>query len=357
MKIKILTFFNVGNPGADLQAYALCRYLSQEGHEPELIDYRPQAIRQAKGPVAGLADSLPFLPKRLWGAYPGFHRDVCPDTGQRYEEYAQLRHDPPPADAYICGSDQIWNPKLLGGRVDPAYYLDFGPDRIRRISYAASFGGTTLSADQRDDARQLLQKLDYISVREKSGAEQVRDICGREAAITVDPAILVEDYGPVCANNREPGSYFLLYPVVKTKEAYTAALRAARAAGKPLLTIASSLRPWSVPGRPVRPRGLAEWLGLFKNADCVITNSYHGTICALHFHRPFVVVPLSGDISSRNVRLEELCAALGLEERVADGAGKDVKDAMKGRISWQQVEKGFAEKREHSKAFLREALS
>ena len=131
MKIAVITYHYSNNKGAFMQTYALCRFLRDMGHELSIIDvrqkeYTPWYIKLAKSIIVGAR-----LKKEMGLHYPPLTR--------RYYSFEELQNNPPEADCYIVGSDQVWNPNISKDLM-LAYFLDFGEKDVRRISYASSFG-------------------------------------------------------------------------------------------------------------------------------------------------------------------------------------------------------------------------
>ena len=86
---------------------------------------------------------------------------------QRYNSFQELLNNPPEADIYFCGSDQIWNTQIKNG-LDPAFYCDFAPMKATRASYAASFSISQIPKEHESFVKSQINKLNYISVRENS---------------------------------------------------------------------------------------------------------------------------------------------------------------------------------------------
>lgn len=156
MKIKTITCHDVYNVGASLQACALVTYLRKLGHDAQIIDYKPDYLSNHY-PLWGLGNpaydkpvirelyNLAKLPGRLKARngkrkaeYDRFTAEFLPLTPRRYTSNDDLKQNPPEADVYFAGSDQIWNCFFPNGK-DPAFYLDFAPAGSVRASYAASF--------------------------------------------------------------------------------------------------------------------------------------------------------------------------------------------------------------------------
>ena len=158
MKICTITCHDVYNFGASLQAYALQHYLESLGHEVEIIDYRPAYLYKKYDWKAFTSRKFEkfnsiFITRWMFRCakwcYLRFSlgRKKCFDeftkrylhlTPVSYHNFVELQRNPPQADIFIAGSDQIWNPLFPNGK-DPSYYMDFASHGTKRISYAASF--------------------------------------------------------------------------------------------------------------------------------------------------------------------------------------------------------------------------
>ncbi len=349
MKICIATFYNITHPGAVLQACALSRTLEHMGHEASIVQYPIQSARNPS--MNTVYSALTKVPQKQ-RAYRRFVTEYLRET-RAYRTVEELVADPPEADAYICGSDQIWNPRVTGGRPDPAYYLSFGEPSVRRIAYAPSFGGESISPEHQMAMKEYLQRFDALSSREMEGCEFVQNLTGRPAELVLDPTLLRDDWAELARPRQSKGSYVLIYQLQKSPGIYAAATSLARKLGKPLLNIDASLKLWTRPGKCVRPLDPAEWLGLIHNAAAVVTNSFHGTAFSILFKRPFYAVALTGHKARHFVRMKNLCGGLGLQERCVQGA----EDHLGGAdIDWDAVELRKNALRKSSFSFLERAL-
>ncbi len=102
-----------------------------------------------------------------------------------------MKQNPPEADVYFAGSDQIWNCFFPNGK-DPAFYLDFAPAGSVRASYAASFAMDDIPEEWKPDVKRRLSGLDHISVRESSGAAIVERLGIPGAVQVMDPVFLLD---------------------------------------------------------------------------------------------------------------------------------------------------------------------
>ncbi len=290
MRIGIITFHFVWNHGAALQAYAMCKALQGMGHDALVIDYRPWSLRAYRpwSLVSYLKPTLwRSLPSaaRMRLAYRSFGRRYVPQTPRRYFWASHLMADAPRFDAYICGSDQIWNVHLH--RFDPAYYLSFAPKASSRlIAYAPSFGNfDPLASEFRDDIAGLISRIDCLSAREEEGRAFIRDLTGRECPLVLDPTLLA-DYDAVTARPRRAGEYIAAYPMDMSDEFVGLVEAASRALGLPVLLLKNQRSPLKC--SRLADLGPSEWLGYVRQARFVCTNSFHGTVFAVLFHKAFL---------------------------------------------------------------------
>lgn len=325
MKICTITCHNVNNFGASLQATALCEYLRGLGHDARVIDYMPVRRHSSRRsrlrtilewplfrPVARLIDNYREYRRRDRRRRFASYLSALPLTG-RYTSLCQLRDNPPQADLYIAGSDQIWNPRLANGR-DPAFYLHFGPASVRRASYAASFASGRLPVDSFHNMQSRLSHLDHISVRESSGLDILSSL-GYEGRQVVDPVFLLpRSYWDTAADSSEihhKGDYILLYGFDAGSLIMDTARRLSKETGLPVISIS----PCPVKGvkKNYCNAGPLEFLSLVRGASAVLTESFHALAFAMIFHVPFYAFRRSENL---NARITDFLATLGLSRRL-----------------------------------------
>ena len=352
MKLGILTFHFADNYGAVLQAYALQTYLETLGHEVSIINYQPGYItngghlrfprskRDIYADARVIFIKIALFRAALTGktrkaAFAAFRTRHLKTNRREYTTLAQLRAEPPACDAYICGSDQIWNPPARAG-VDAAYYLDFGTKTCRRISYAASFGRAAIEEDYKKDIGRLLAGLDAVSVREKSGLELVKNLAGRDASWMPDPSLLLNDYQPVITKP-EDEDFVFSYCLRGNNFIADVQKFVAKALHTQLILPYNSQQRWSSNGKVVY-LGPSEWVGRIRYARTVVTNSLHGTIFSILFRKPFIAIPLAGRKQNLNERVMSLLTRLGLKDRLLCGTRQaDIRRLMDTRVDWEDV--------------------
>lgn len=339
MKIGILTFWwSEDNYGQLMQCYALQKYLRNMGHEVFLIRfrdvYKPQTpfykrVMKAFNPIK----LYNFIRNRIRNrrvlaeqknhnrSFDTFRAKYISMSEHFYGSFAELKNNPPEADIYIVGSDQVWNPQCVGYNTIEslhAYFLDFGSKNTKRMSYAASFGQTSLSPEIQETITPLLQKFHYVSVREESGV-RICKTCGCDIAEWVpDPTMLLsaEDYRKLYedSNIQKPSKkYLLLYMLgnecdFDIKNVYDFAQRK----GIEVVYVTGNL---VLDRYPKQFATIPEWLCLLDNAEYVITNSFHCGVFATLFHKQFGIVALAGSFAGMNARIESLFELRGTGKR------------------------------------------
>ncbi|MBK8116975.1 MAG: polysaccharide pyruvyl transferase family protein [Candidatus Accumulibacter sp.] len=374
MRVKLLTYHFSDNYGALFQAYALRQWFRRQGVEAEFINYHPRYVEEG-----GSFDQL--LNPRQWRknmtigylkathlywsvfgngrqrlAFDDFRRQYLGVGGVRLMESSQAA-GAAEADLLVCGSDQIWNPSVQKG-LDPVYFLDFGVhSRVRRISYAPSFGRSELAPSFHAEAGRLIGRLDAISVREQSGVDIVRTVTGREAQCVPDPTILLGDFSELLAARREESERHVFCYALRTAEVIRdVAEHVAKAYGARLISPCSARQRWRAIGTGVEP-GPLEWLRLLDSASTVVTNSFHGVALSVIFNKPFVAVELPGKRGALNERVLNLLTHTGLLERVVNSADPKKLDSVMTRgIDWSGVNYQLAQMRAVGVRFLMDQM-
>lgn len=343
MKIGIVTFFRAPNYGAMLQARALWCYLKGRGHEVYFVDH----------------DFGGEHPQPLWRCLVARNVRAVKTKLRQYVRHrcTLFSADSPvapldyPFDAVVVGSDQMWNPRWMKPHI-PVVFLAFA--RCKRISYAVSFGVAEWGGNCREEVRGLLAGFEAISVRERSGVEIVRELCGRSAEVMPDPTLLwnASFYEKLLGGRTQADSFvfsFFLDEFASGADADRCERAVSRAIGVKRVRHAYDHGPFplSLYCRLLKVRrkiGIEEWFSYLSSARFVVTNSFHGTVFSLLFHRPFVVVKHEGSAAGMNDRLLTLLSAFGLEERFVTAEELASEPAfLSAVIDWSAVD-GVLEK-------------
>lgn len=339
MRIGVMTYWSWDNYGSILQCFALQKCLRDMGHEPFLIRYDPdldmrdplstrllrklnphELARVVKRRIRRIAfaDNATLLKRKE--AFAAFISECLAVSERVYPDGETLRADPPLAEVYIAGSDQIWNQGRGCGHVATAklnrsYMLDFGTDNLMRIAYAASWGGSGVPCVLRKQIGRLLERFAAVSVRETTGADCCA-CCGcSDAKVMPDPVFLLErkDYENISAvSSVALGAapyVFVYYLHNKSALGLRQIRKAVEKHGKRPIVVTANDEFGDGNSFVPAPE---EWLGLIRNAAYVITNSYHCCLFSLIFGKPFDRIPQRGFTHSQNDRFDTLIQHWGL---------------------------------------------
>ena len=364
MKAGLLTFYHLHHYGAILQAAATQRALASLGWDCETIDYFVnQDIRILKPPTTpGRAVNDAYNAahyaalRRKWRRFEDFSRAHLNLTARRYKSLGELRGAALPYDLLISGSDQIWNPTIFpGGRFDPVFFGAFSP--LRKIAYAPSFGAARLPEGMEEELKGYLSAFSHLSVREVSGRDIVRDASGREAAVVLDPTLLLtaEDWAALAAERTVRGEYILCYCISRSAPLEPYIRRLAEETGLPVLQLCGTRRKVHPKAKLIQDAGPAEFLRLFRDAAYVCTNSFHGTVFSVLFHRPFFTAVAPAELQEpERSRTFSLLSRLGLEDRVV---GKGDSAGLRDRPRWPAAQERLDAARQGALAYLKAALA
>jgi hypothetical protein len=368
MKIGIMTFWwSEDNYGQLLQCYALQKYLRDAGHDAYLIRYDPrndyvksslwEKILGSVNPV-GFVKYCIYTIKGRWSAresiilgrfrkFNDFRNKYIKQSDKVYYSYNELVESPPEADVYIVGSDQVWNFSQFSiNRIRSrlkAYFLDFGKTEIGRIAYAASFGKEEIAADHVKEITPLLQKFDYIFVREKSGLD-ICQKCGVSKAQWVpDPTMLLkaDDYRSLYTESiiKIEGPYCLMYMLKnETDFSMKVVYNWARRKNLKIVYVTGNSR---FDKYDKIYATIPEWLYLIDNAEYVLTNSFHCAVFSLIFEKKFGIFPRAGNSVGLNSRFTSLFEMFDIKERYVI----DFFAIMDIDINWINVNKKLEEYR------------
>lgn len=367
MKIGILTFHNAHNFGAMLQAFALKKKIRQFGHEVEIINYCNQNIdkRYGKRLKVKIGKGDIKHPRRLilkiQEHFDNYYKQ--PAWTRQCEKFQEFMYtyllennkkkisikelEETSYDAIIVGSDQIWESWITGG-LDDAYLLNFR-FKGRRIAYAGSRFGTSIPQEEIKLLKQCLNKFEYISVREEPLKEILSHEIDKDISCVLDPTLLLkgEDYLEIL---KEPNhcmeSYVFAYFVVEDKILMECAEYIAKEKGIKLIELHYYMQKELKSHNQIADIGPNEFLGYIKSAELVLTNSFHGTVFSILFHKNFY------SICKNNMRIENLLATLGLEKCCIYNKSM-INDIY---INFEHVEAMLENKRKESIQFLEKAL-
>lgn len=356
MKIGILTFhYSKNNYGAVLQAYASFTILRKLGHEPIMLNLKPQNKKSI------ISNLKLWLISRLNGNYKfeNFRGEHLKVTKPLYT-YKDCSEQNKYFDYFYAGSDQIWRPIMARERIY-RYFLDFVEDNKVRISYAASFGTEFWEGkpDMIPLISNMLQKFDAISVREDTGVDICKNIFNVNATHVLDPTFLLEaeDYNTIIKQNHPSTS-------IKQKD-YVAFYLLDNVTGQGAIskTIQKiyGLETKNIYGKNIRIlkqqlfrfNTVSSWLKNIRQAKYIITDSYHCIIFSIIFKKQFLCLINEKKGASRII---SLLNSLGLEKQISSIDDIDT-TKINAPIDYSMVSKKLNQQKIKSMNYLKTALN
>lgn len=290
MKTALITLHSINNPGSAFQAYALNKYLNDNGISNFIINYQPSYSIIGKNKIKGIIRVLVFLPNEIMirKKYVRFMRNQMVLSKKKYYSIVSLKKNPPIADIYISGSDQLWNFDYDCGR-DSAYYLNFvGCER--KISYATSIGKKDLDENSLNQLITQIEDYDCLSVREESTARLLTVKMERDVRWVCDPVFLLaqKDYLKFVGTNCY-GKYAVVY-LSSSSSLLNNALMYIREKMRLIIIQVGGNRKRFDCDIHLKCVGPEEFLNLIYHAELVLSSSFHATAFAHIMHKNFAVI-------------------------------------------------------------------
>ncbi len=356
MKAVIMTFHAVPNYGAALQAYALQEALREYFDTVEIVNYTPQYIRN-EYQYFNCYSIFSFI-LSIW-SFPSFAKKISnfkkfqlqyfsltKASGKTTEDLGDIE-----ADVAFLGSDQIWNPEITNG-FDAAYFGKINwSKKITIASYAASIGKVSLSCNEQNEIRNLLCNLDNISVRESDAKDMLQPYTDKKICTVVDPTLLVgRKFFDKLIRPIQQRGYILIYSLTGNPETEAMAVKISKYIEKPIIEL-SGRRKGIVKKkhRVIYTAGPSEFISLIANADFVVTDSFHGTVFSLLYHKKFISIPHK----TRGGRIVNLLSICGLSERMTNQFSKLL---VENDIPWTSVDEKIEIAREESKNYIESVM-
>ena len=327
LKIAVITRHAITNYGSLLQAMATQKVFEGLGFDCEIIDYvRTQenyrniekSLLKTKKEWNNslLKKSLYLLLRQPESLFAGKRFEMFRlkylKLSERYTNLEELKERPPEADLYVTGSDQVWGP-VEDGTYDEAYTLSFTKEK--KISFAASFGHAELTDSTRTYYKNRLTEYSHITVREDSAVVALRSI-GIESRQILDPTLILNaSFWNRLLKPIKMRKYILVYQIHNNKKLDRYAKNVSKLKGLPLVRVSAYFHQIVRPGRLVLCPEVDTFLSYIKNAECLITDSFHGTTFAINFNIPFVEILPNNNTETRNKNILNLT---GLSDRILD---------------------------------------
>lgn len=361
-KLGIITFNRASNYGAILQAYAMKCVCENLGYEVHVINYAKGIKDDNPTPVKDFLEannkkraafklcrsSLSYIwDKQRWNEFVSFRKKYLNESKicSTKEELETLGYD-----AYVIGSDQIWNYNITGNAFDPVYFGDFGSNAMC-VLYGASSHDTPFPLDKELEFKKLLSNTNAeIGIREQKLADYVGSITGEKYQVVLDPTLLAgREIMESLVDDKVPKKPYILMYQIDANPASDISVKTLEARfGYDVYTMTVP-RIGSFHGR----RGIAgpeRFLTLLKNAEFLVTNSFHGIALSLLFEKQFYVYENNGVMS----RIDGLLETLELDKRKV----KMVADIdLANQIDYVPITEHLNTLRQNSLTYLIDALN
>ena len=363
--IGLITFHSAHNYGAMLQVYALQEKLRELNYNVQIINYRNNKIddqyrvwnikgRNPLNLIKKTINSIKYyqLNNNRYINFNCFMNEKL-NLSREYTSIEDLQNEYPKFDIYITGSDQVWNPNIVGELSD-AYTLNFGDKKIKKISYAASIGTSTIDEKYINDYKNKISKIDRISVREEDAKESLSKIINNKVEVVLDPTLLLkkEEWElKIKENNKENEKYILAY-VVKQDEEYKKIVN--YLSEKTGLKVIHFERDnnYSDVLRSAYSDAPLNFINLIKNAEYVVATSFHATVFSIIFNKKFFVIPHNQTGS----RVTNLLDKLDINDRVVYTLDEFKNRDYNLKIDYEKVNNILAKEREKSINWLKYAI-
>lgn len=366
MKVEIITLHRITNFGSMLQTYATQTAIEKLGHKAEVLDFVPKGMsfKRANWPKNDvpiwkkLFKLLPLFAVNLmeYNDVSRFLRKYIHITPKCYHCYQEIMADIPVADAYISGSDQVWNTQNNNPPEDlKAYYLGFVPEGKKRIAYAGSFGKNTFTDEEERIIKEFVAKYDYISVREDDGLKILQRFGFDNGVHVVDPTLLLrgEEWRQFASEKKAPKpGYVFVYNLNRNGLIKEVAKAVAKEKGLRIINFADTFD--FIKGAKNRFGNTAEdFVNHIANADYVVTDSFHGTAFSLNLNRQLIVVKAP----RYNSRIESVLRVAGLIDTRLVGDVEEGLKAASTMIDYNDVNPRIEAERKKSYEYLKNALN
>ena len=371
--VGIITLYRGYNYGTSLQAYALKKVIGELGYYATILwtdenAHSGRDIRINKVLRMGFRMLIhPDLFKHTIEAYNRSLRQPLDDAIKskfiEFEKkhlqvkglpFQKLKNFAYAADtqAIVCGSDQIWS--AAGANIEPLYYLQFAPQN-KRVAYAPSFGASEIPAYNKALIKRYLQGFHRISVREKRGAEIVKELLGIDVPVLIDPTLLLDwNEWKDGANNKD---YILLYFLDEPSDDTIDYIQwlADNIAAEVYALPYRFKKYEKLPFLKYITAGPEEFVSLVSNAKFVLTDSFHGTAFSIDFNVPFYTFARNYGSVRQTSRITSLLQTFGLEKQYIECVQQVIKSVPS--LDFTRSNEILTEQRKKAEKYLKETLN
>ncbi len=353
-RYALITIHDTQNYGSCLQAFSTWKAFDQLGCDIEILDYKNEEIwnRECAQLENIMSSFKKFLKYMLWGKnqkekLENIRAFIRSNTKvSEYYDRKSIKRANDKYDVFVTGSDIVWGLVITGN--DYSYFLDFANNDKVRASFSASIG-TKWDAEQEKIVKPLIDKYDYLSVREEQAVSWLQEITDNPVTATCDPTNLWSPlfWSQYILDNYAPkGEYVLIYLLHSDGKNLKDGIKYAKERNIPAYYISYY---GSVSGAiTIKPKTVNEWITLIANAAVVFTASFHGTLFSLYFKTPVFFYNRGA-----KSRLDSLAQDVGISNR----EGTDENIAKNVDIDFKHVHEVLEKKRNDSWEYLKKIVS
>ena len=367
------------NYGSILQSYATLIKLKYMGYSFEIIRYNPLKNIQF------YVKAIPRLMNRdmIYGKIRTLKRKVGKKTHpefavvdnirmEKFQQFVESHFSPFSKIIYnykelheytkrftdvLVGSDQLWLPSGLGTNF---YNLMFVPENINKIAYSASFGVSQIPFFQKRKTKEFLERIDHLSVREQSGAKIIKELIGKDVPVILDPTMIIDRsvWDKNIPDERLVDENYIFCYFLGNNPWQREEVKKLAEEKKMKIVVLKHLDEYIPEDEnfgDIAPYdiGPAEFVNLIRHARYVCTDSFHGSVFSILYHKQFISFNRYGDgQNSRNSRLDTLFHNIGISRRFSDNLIREIDE----KIEWDNVELHITELRKKSSQFIENAL-
>ncbi len=350
MRVCGVTFIKTMNYGSCLQAYALQTVIDKQRIGGENCRYSLLPISDLKGYPS------PSWKKKIMESAAYCLRGMFKQFENKYIHFAdcdsfkELDKLNEQYDAFVCGSDVIWNPRF--NRNCDAYYLKFA--KKYAFSYAASFGRAEISDSEKTRLPDQLSQLREIGVREESGQKIIKKYTGRDAVVVLDPVVFLrkEEWDEIAEPKKLAEPYIFVYFTHQTEEIVQFYQKLSRMTGYRVIITTTGFTK-SIKAKTLNMPTPQRWLRLLRDAAYVVTNSFHATAFSVIYHKQFFTVMKGEKTTGINIRMYDFLRELDLLEHMLNHCPDRIDT---NEIDFSDTDSKLDKIRQESMAFLQENL-
>ena len=360
-KIGLITFYNTIGYGTILQAFATKKIIEGLGYECDILPYYNKYMERAFSVkhTSVIHDSYVLLSEfiLLLTELPRkrkFHQFRDSFAQKPYLNRTDMEALNEKYDIFLCGSDQLWNYNITD--MDDVFMLSFVHNNKKKRAFSTSFGLTCVEDNKKAVYEKYLKEFYKVALREKQGQELFKKLTQNDAELVLDPTFLYGQYGwsqlASTITAKEKIKYILVYQMIISKELVQVAEYIRKETGYKVIWI-----PFPY-GKGCKcniklSAGPLEWLSLIKNAELVLTNSFHGVAFSIIFNTQFYCL-ISEKLTKTASRMASMLKLFNLDSRLI-AEEKDI--CLADKINYEKVNNIVEIKRKESIRILKEILA